>query len=236
MACDGHIVVVDQDLDVQRLCHRQPRGLGVVAFHLAAVGTQQDDRLAGIGHGDAVHERPQMPEAAGAELHSRSEQFLRMPRQAAVEFAVVQQPFRGHGAVQDTEQILSGHAVAGFIVEDGNDRRPIRDEGPDDHELGNRVVRTARVPGQTLCTGEGRKEHDRVARQLDVLLERSPLLIGQRCIARIQLQRLQATQINRKAFGRHCGISRQGGGALGQCEISSKMLSSHCAASVCLVH
>ena len=81
VAGDRDVVVVDQHLDVQLLDRRQPRGLGVVAFHLRAVGAEQDDRLARVGHRDAVAERPHVTEPAGRKLDAGREQFLRMAGQ-----------------------------------------------------------------------------------------------------------------------------------------------------------
>ena len=66
MAGDGDVVVVDEDLDVELLADGEPRGLGIVAFHLRSVGAEQDDRLAWVGHGDAVAEGPQVPEPPGS--------------------------------------------------------------------------------------------------------------------------------------------------------------------------
>ena len=49
---------INGKFDVELLCDREPGGLGVVAFHLRAVGSEQEHDLAGVGLGDAVHERP----------------------------------------------------------------------------------------------------------------------------------------------------------------------------------
>jgi hypothetical protein len=79
MAGDGDIVVVDEHLDVELLADRQARRLGVVAFHLAAVGAEQDDRLAGVRHGDAIAECPEVAEAAGGEFDAGRQPFSGWP-------------------------------------------------------------------------------------------------------------------------------------------------------------
>ena len=117
VARDRDIVVIDEHLDVELLADREARGLGVVAFHLAAVGAQQHDRFAGVRHGDAIAECPEVAEAAGGEFDAGRQSFFRMAGQAAVELAVVQQPFRRHRAVQHAQQILRRDAMARLIVE-----------------------------------------------------------------------------------------------------------------------
>ena len=42
------------DLHVELLADRETRGLGVVSFHLAAIGAEQNDGLSGVRHGNAV--------------------------------------------------------------------------------------------------------------------------------------------------------------------------------------
>ena len=102
-------------------------GLGVVAFHLAAVGAEHDDGLAGVGHRNAIAEGPHMSKPAGGES---TPGVMPAPDagQALVVFAVVREFFGGHVAVENTQKILRRHAMAGFIEKDRDDRRPAGDE------------------------------------------------------------------------------------------------------------
>ena len=203
VARDRDIVVVDEDLHIQLLGDRQARRFGVVAFHLGAVGAEHDDRLVRVRHGDAIAKCPEVAEAAGSEFDAGRQTLFRVAGQATVELAIVQQLFRRHRAVQDAQQILRRDAVARFIVEDRHDGRATGDEGTDDGELRNGVVGAARVTGQALGAGQCREEHDRVAAQLNIVLERRFLSIRQRGDGGVELQRLQLAQINRKGFGAH---------------------------------
>ncbi len=206
MAGNRHVVIVDEHFDIQFLGDTKARRFGIVALHLAAVGAQHHDRLAGVGHRDAIDEGPQVSQATGAEFHARREQLFRMPGQSAVVLAIMQQLFRRHGAIQDAQQVLGRHTVARLVIEHRHNGAAIGDKRPDDHELRHRVVGTAGMSGQPLGSGEGRKENNRIARQLNVVLKRGPLLIAQGRLAWVELQRLQAIQINWKAFIGHCRL------------------------------
>jgi hypothetical protein len=56
------------------------------------------------------------------------------------------------------------------------------------------------VTGQAARTGQGRKEHDGVARQLNVLAQGRPLLICQAVDSRIELQGQELAEVDRKLF------------------------------------
>lgn len=55
---DGHVVVVDEELDVEALCDGEPGRLGVIALLERAVRFETEDGLLLVGERDAVDERP----------------------------------------------------------------------------------------------------------------------------------------------------------------------------------
>jgi len=156
-----------------------------------------------VGHGDAVAERPQVAEPAAGEFDAGGEQLFRVAWQALVVFAVVQQFLGRHVAVEHAEQVLRRHAMAGFVVEDRQDLRPAGDESADDHHFGHGVVRAAGMARQPFRPRQGREKHDRVAGDLDVVLQGGGLFVGERGHLRVKLERLQGFEIDRKSFGGH---------------------------------
>jgi hypothetical protein len=62
------------------------------------------------------------------------------------------------------------------------------------------------MAGEALGARQGREEHDGVTSQLDILAQRRALIIGQGWLAWVELQGLQAIQINWKAFVRHAWL------------------------------
>lgn len=50
MTRNRHIVIVNQQLNVQVLCNSESGSFGVVAFLLGAVGAEEEDVGAGVGH------------------------------------------------------------------------------------------------------------------------------------------------------------------------------------------
>src|ERR1700723_4518771 len=118
MTRDGHVVVVDQYLDVDLLADAKARSLRVVAFHLTSVRSEHHDRLARIRQGDAIAECPEVPEAPGAELHAGGQHLFWMSGQSTVVFAVMQQLFGRHGAIEHAEQILRRDSMPCLIVKD----------------------------------------------------------------------------------------------------------------------
>ena len=100
MAGDGDVIVVDQHFDVQLFADGEAGRFGIIAFHLTAVGAEQNHGFAGICQGHAVDEGPQVAETAGAEFDAGSQHFFGVAGKSAVVFAIMQQLFGGHGAVQ----------------------------------------------------------------------------------------------------------------------------------------
>ena len=87
-----------------------------------------------------------------------------------------------------------------FIVEHGNDGRALGDEGTDDHDLGNRVVRAARVSRQSLGAGQGGEKDDCIAAQLDVVSQYRLVVCGERPDLRVELLRLEFAEIDGENF------------------------------------
>jgi hypothetical protein len=59
------------------------------------------------------------------------------------------------------------------------------------------------VPGQPLCSGQRSEENDGIPAQLDIVLERRLLRIGQGCDEGIELQRLKRAQVDGEDFVWH---------------------------------
>ncbi len=205
MSGDRHIVIVDDQLHVQPPCHRDAGGFGIVAFLLRTIGTQAEHDLVRIRHGHAVHMRPHVAEAAGAEFHARREAQFRVPREFRVRSAIVHEVFERQITINCRHQILGGHAVACFVEENRHElARVAAEEGVHDHHFRHRVVGSAGVPAHA-ASGAGRgEEHDRVAAELDVAFQGFPLSGGQFWIRRIQRKRFESCGVDRK-FCRHDG-------------------------------
>ena len=204
MAGDGDVVVVDQHFHIQALCATvEAGGLGVVAFHLTAVGAEHHDRAAGARHRDAVAEGPHVPKTARAELDARREVLLGVARQAAVELAIVEQLLCGHVPVEDAEEVLRRDAMACLVVHDRHDRRAARDERADDQHLGHRVVRAAGVAREAARASERREEDDRVATELHVERERLFLRGRERRLARVERERTERAEVDRERVVGH---------------------------------
>ncbi len=88
---DGHVVVVDEHLDVEALGHGVARGLGIAALLLGAVAAEHDHDLVRVGRGHAVDVAPQVAQAPGAEKNALGVIALGMPVKTAAELAVVQE-------------------------------------------------------------------------------------------------------------------------------------------------
>lgn len=129
-----------------------------------------------------------------------------MPGQTAVVFAIVQQALRRHGAVQHAEKVLRRHAMSRFIVDHRHDGRALRDEGTDDHDLGNGVVRAPRVSRQSFSAGQGGEKYDGIAAQLNVVPQRGLVFLGERGDPRVELERFELAEIDGKGFLCH-GVS-----------------------------
>jgi hypothetical protein len=63
------------------------------------------------------------------------------------------------------------------------------------------------VSGKTLGARQGREEHDGVTAKLDVVAQIRFLRVGQRAEFRIELQRPQLGEVDRKSFCRHSTAS-----------------------------
>ena len=118
MTGNGHVVVVNQQLDVQLLSHGQSRRFGVVAFHLRTVGSKHEDNLLRIRDGHSVNEGPHMPQATGRELYARRESSFRMSGKVRKIFAIVIKLFNRKIAFQRCHQVLCGYSVTSFVEKD----------------------------------------------------------------------------------------------------------------------
>ncbi len=116
---------------------------------------------------------------------------VRQAAKSAVIFAVVQQPLGRHRAVQHTQKILRGDTVPRFIVENRHDGRAIRDEGTNDHDFGDRVIRTAGMSRESLGPGQRSEKNDGVPAQLDIVPEGRLGVLGEHSDRGIELERLQ---------------------------------------------
>jgi hypothetical protein len=171
VAGNGDVVVVNEHLEVQLLGHGEPGRLGIVPLHLAAIGTQQDDGLAGVGHRHAIAKSPQMAETTRAEFHAGSEKLLRVARQAALILPIVQQSLRRHGAIEHAQQILRGDPVSRLIVKDRHDRCAVCDERSDDRHLGNCVVSASRMTRQSFGSCQSGEKYNGITAKLNVASE-----------------------------------------------------------------
>ena len=169
MPRDGDVIVVQDQLHVKVLCDREARRFGIVALHLGTVGAKAEHDLAWVRKRDAVHVRPHVTEAAGAELDARREAHLGVTRKLGAALAVEAQKLRVDQAVQRRHQVLRRDAVASFIEEDRHELvRAGAEEGVHHHDLRHRVEGSAGVA--TIAAGRAarREEHDCVAAQVDV--------------------------------------------------------------------
>ena len=208
VAGDGDIVVVDEQFDVEVLCDGEAGGFGVVALLLAAVGAKHEDRLVGVGHGDAVDEGPHMPESARGELHAGRVAAFGVAGQVLVELAVAVEFFDGQLAFEDGEEVLRRDAVTGLVEEDGQDIGCVAglgvfNERADDDDFGDGVVRAAGVTRQAAGTGVGGEERDRITAELDVVLERIALLVGQLGVGRVEGDVLVRIEVDGEGSGGH---------------------------------
>ncbi len=210
MAGDGHVVVVDHQLHVQSMGHGEAGRLGVIALLLGTVGAEAEHGLAGMGQGHAVHERPEVPQAAGAELHTRGETQFRVARQPRMGGPVLQQHLRRQLTAQHADQILRGHPVARLVEEHRQEAIGCpAEEGIEDHHLRHGVVRPAAVTAHAPGRAGGREEDDRVAAELDVGAQGLPLAGAEAGLGGIEAERPVGTQIDREG-GRGGGHGGRG--------------------------
>ena len=80
---------------------------------------------------------------------------------------------------------------------------PFGDEGANDHHFRHGVVGAAGMAGESLGAGERREEDDRVAAELDIVLERRLLLVRQGAYRGIELEGLEGLQIDGEGFVGH---------------------------------
>lgn len=111
MAGDRHIVVINDQLDVQALCDSKPRGLSIVSFLLRAIGAEHEHGFISVCQGDTVDPWPNMSETARGELDSRCETKLGVTRELGVGFTVVEEVLRGEMAFDGGEEILRRDTV-----------------------------------------------------------------------------------------------------------------------------
>ena len=147
---DGHVVVVDEQLDVEPLGHGVPGGFGIAAFLLRAVAAEQDHGFVRVGGGHAVDMAPQVTQPAGAEEDALVVVPFGMAVEAAAEFAVVQQRFGGLVPVEHRHHVLDGDPVAGLVEIHGIDRVAALHETVDDQQLRNDVVGASGMTAQAL--------------------------------------------------------------------------------------
>mmetsp|Transcript_18830 Transcript_18830/g.21031 ORF Transcript_18830/g.21031 Transcript_18830/m.21031 type:complete len:622 (+) Transcript_18830:96-1961(+) len=198
VASDGHIVVVNQQLDVQVLGHGQTSGLSVIALLLRAVRPKAEHDLVRVGQGHTVDIRPHVTEASRAKLNSRGETKLRVPRQLLVALSVVNELIRVQVTAQGRHEVLCGDTVSSLIIENGYELvRATTEERIQNHHLRCGVECTTSVASVTAGTAGSSEEDDDVAAQLDVGLQHPLLLRRQASLSpRIDLERLKLGDVH----------------------------------------
>lgn len=94
MPGDGHIIVVDEQFDVELLRNGVPGGFRIAAFLLGAVAAEHNHGFIRIGRGHPIDMAPHVTQPAGAEKYPLVVISFGMAVKTAFEFAIVQQRFR----------------------------------------------------------------------------------------------------------------------------------------------
>mmetsp|Transcript_18498 Transcript_18498/g.60713 ORF Transcript_18498/g.60713 Transcript_18498/m.60713 type:complete len:518 (+) Transcript_18498:204-1757(+) len=100
MSGDRHVVVVDDELDVDVPCCRQPRCLSVVALLLRSVRRQAPHDLVGVRHANSVDHGPHLPKPSRAELDAGGAVKLWMAGETRVTDAVLLEVSKGDMPVE----------------------------------------------------------------------------------------------------------------------------------------
>ena len=201
VAGDGDVVVVEQEFDGQLPGHRVAGGLGVAALLLGAVTAEQENRLAGVGLGHAVHMAPQVAEPAGAEEDAVRVAALGVAVVALAELPVVEQGFGRLVAVEHAHDVLQGDPVAGLVEVDRVERVRALHETVGDEYLGHDVIGATGMPAQPLGVRQGGEKDDAVAHQGDILLKGGALLRVQPGLIDGQAQRPEGRQVKGEVHG-----------------------------------
>lgn len=111
MSRDGHIVVINEELDVEVLRDGKARSLCVVSFLLRSVRAEHEDRLVLVSHRDTVDPWPDVPETSGGELDSGGQPQFGVAWELRVGFAIVQKVLGGDVTLDSRHQVLGGDTV-----------------------------------------------------------------------------------------------------------------------------
>lgn len=110
-----------------------------------------------------------MAEASRAEHDAQFAVEFGVPVESVPSVAIVEQFIEGDVSVECCHGVLNRDAVPGFIEEDWVDGVAPAHESVGDEHFGYEAVRAASVSGHTFDAGDGGKEDDGVANDLDVL-------------------------------------------------------------------
>ena len=126
---------------------------------------------------------------------------MRQVLAVVIEFLNRQIAFKG------CHQVLSCDTMAGFVEEDRQHRRLSTrfrklHEAVHDADFRNGIERSAGVSAQSLCVGNGREENNRIATDLDVLLQSVPLFRSELRVPGIKRQGFVLIERNRELGNR----------------------------------
>jgi hypothetical protein len=119
MTGDGDIIIIDEELDVQALSDSQTSSLSIISFLLRTIGSQTEDSLVRVSHGDTVDHGPHVSQASRRELDTRGHAKFGVPGEVGVGLSVMEELLGRKRSFQSGKNVLSGDTMTGFVEEDG---------------------------------------------------------------------------------------------------------------------
>ena len=168
MTGNGHVIVVDEQFDVQVLGDRVSGCLGIAAFLLGPVAPKQHHGFIRMCRGNAVDVTPQVTETPRTEKNAPGVVTLRVSVQTASVLPVVEQFFRVLVPVQHRHEVLNRHPVASLVEIHGIDGIRSFHKSVHDEQFRHYVVGAPRVSAQAFGVGVSREKDDAVAGDSDI--------------------------------------------------------------------
>lgn len=112
MACDGDVVVINQELNVQALRNGKTSSLCIVTLLLRTIGTETKDDFIPVGEGDTVYVWPHVAKTTRRELDAWSEAEFGVAGELGVCLTVMQEVFWGNVAFHGRQEVLCCDTVA----------------------------------------------------------------------------------------------------------------------------